>query len=256
MAPRAGDRPLEHGADAGLTRAALERARARLSGDARARSDDGAVRAGYLDLLDREGVGSTVRAQALMLSRVVPAIYERPWRPALGRIAKGPWGPSMEGELRGRSARRRAVGRAARGLGDLACGTGNFTRELGRAVGRAGLAVGVDVSETMLARAAERARGAGLPNVAYVRAAAEALPLDDGVFDAVCCFAARHLFADPFAALGCVHDVPERAPRDPHLGAPRSRTGASARVSARGADGCNCSVATSWSTRCGDAASK
>ena len=67
--------------------------------------------------------------------------------------------------------------------------------------------MGVDVSETMLARAAERARGAGLPNVAYVREAAEALPLADGVCDAVCCFAALHLFADPFAALGRVHDV-------------------------------------------------
>ncbi len=87
---------------------------------------------------------------------------------------------------------------------ELACGTGNLTCELGRPVG---LAVGVDVSETMLVRAAERARGVGLSNVAYVRAAAEALPFATGVFDAVCCFVALHLFADPFGALGRVHDI-------------------------------------------------
>ena len=142
-----------------------------------------------------------------MLSRVVPANYERPWRPALGRIAKGPRGPSMEGELRLARELLDLRRDGEQTVLDLACGTGNFTRELGRAVGRAGLAVGVDVSETMLARAAERARGAGLPNVAYVREAAEALPLADGVCEAVCCFAALHLFADPFAALGRVHDV-------------------------------------------------
>ena len=39
------------------------------------------------------------------------------------------------------------------------------------------------------------------PAVAYVRADAESLPFRDASFDAVCCFAALHLFADPMRAL-------------------------------------------------------
>jgi ubiquinone/menaquinone biosynthesis C-methylase UbiE len=38
-------------------------------------------------------------------------------------------------------------------------------------------------------------------NVAYVRGDAVELPFRDASFDAVCCFAALHLFADPLAAL-------------------------------------------------------
>ena len=38
-------------------------------------------------------------------------------------------------------------------------------------------------------------------NLALIRGDATDLPFDDGSFDAVCCFAALHLFADPFAAL-------------------------------------------------------
>jgi SAM-dependent methyltransferase len=155
--------------------------------------------AGYLDLLEGRPVASTGRAQDLMLSRLVPRIYEWPWRPALGRVAKGPLGPSMEGELRlARELLR--LGPGATVL-DVACGTGNFTRELARSVGPDGLAVGIDVSETMLARAVERIQAAGLANAAYVRGDAEALPFAPESFDAVCCFAALHLFSDPGRAL-------------------------------------------------------
>jgi hypothetical protein len=69
MASGGGERSLERGAESGPTGGALEHARALLSDDARTRADGGGVRAGFLDLLDREGVGSTGRAQDLMLSR-------------------------------------------------------------------------------------------------------------------------------------------------------------------------------------------
>ena len=168
---------------------------------------DTAAPAGYLDLLGERALRSTGRAQDLMLSRLVPRIYERPWRPALGRIAKGPLGPSMEGELR----LARELLRLERGGGaivlDVACGTGNFTRELARTVGPAGLAVGIDVSETMLARAVAMTSAAGLPNAAYVRGDAEELAFSDGAFDAVCCFAALHLFSDPLRALDRTRSV-------------------------------------------------
>ena len=83
----------------------------------------------------------------------------------------------------------------------MACGTGNFTRGFARTVGDEGLAVGIDVSETMLARAVADTTEAGLANAAYVRGDAQELPFRDRSFDAVCCFAAFHLFADPMRAL-------------------------------------------------------
>ena len=134
-----------------------------------------------------------------MLTRVVPAIYERWWRPALAQVAKGLTGPGMADEMR--------IARLLLGLGagqvvlDLACGPGNFAREFARAVGAEGLVVGVDASPTMLARGAADTDRAGVANLALIRADATDLPFRDGTFDAACCFAALHLFADPLAAL-------------------------------------------------------
>ena len=135
-----------------------------------------------------------------MVTRAVPAVYERWWRPALGRVAKGVFGPGMADEHR--------IARLLMGLSpgdgvlDVACGPGNFTREFAQAVGPDGLVVGIDLSETMLTRAVEDTRAAGLDDrIAYVRGDAAELPFVDSSFDGVCCFAALHLFADPFRAL-------------------------------------------------------
>jgi ubiquinone/menaquinone biosynthesis C-methylase UbiE len=53
----------------------------------------------------------------------------------------------------------------------------------------------------MLSRGAEDAQRAGSSNLVLVRGDATALPFADGSFDCACCFAALHLFADPFAGL-------------------------------------------------------
>jgi ubiquinone/menaquinone biosynthesis C-methylase UbiE len=54
----------------------------------------------------------------------------------------------------------------------------------------------------MLARAVRDTREAALEDrVAYMRSDAEELPFQDRSFDAVCCFAGLHLFADPLRAL-------------------------------------------------------
>ena len=135
-----------------------------------------------------------------MLTGVVPRIYERWWRPALGRVMKGVRGPGMADEHR--IARALLELDAGDAVLDVACGTGNFTRGFARAVGPEGLAVGIDVSETMLARAMSDTESAGLADrTAYVRGNAQEMPFVDGVFDGVCCFAALHLFADPSRAL-------------------------------------------------------
>ena len=152
---------------------------------------------GYLDLLGEQAQAgpSTGSAQRLMRTRFVPAIYERYWRPAFGRLFKGPGGLSMAGERRlALDALELAPGGVAL---DVACGTGAFTREFGAAVGPDGLAIGLDASRPML----ERAVAAG-GNVAYLRADAVHPPLRDGVVDGVCCYAALHMFADPAEALG------------------------------------------------------
>jgi ubiquinone/menaquinone biosynthesis C-methylase UbiE len=140
-----------------------------------------------------------------MLSGAVPRIYERWWRPALGRMFKGVLGPGMADEHR--IARLLLSLSPGDGVLDVACGTGNFCRGFARTVGPTGLVVGIDVSETMLTRAAEDTRRAGLANTAYVRGDAQELPSLDKSFDAICCFAAFHLFEDPMRALDRMTEV-------------------------------------------------
>ena len=155
---------------------------------------------GYLDLVGDAPPESTGMAQDLMVSRIVPAIYARWWRPALGRVVKGLMGPGMQEEHR---IARLLLGLSpGDGVLDVACGTGSFTRDFARTVGPDGLVLGIDVSETMLARAVADTGAAGLlDRTAYVRGDAAELPFVDSSFDGVCCFAALHLFADPLRAL-------------------------------------------------------
>jgi ubiquinone/menaquinone biosynthesis C-methylase UbiE len=160
------------------------------------RPSDPDVSKGYLDLLGDEGPASTGAAQNLMLTGFVPAIYERWWRPALGRVAKGVFGPGMKDEHR--IARLLLGLTPGDGVLDVACGPGNFTREFAGIVGEAGLSVGIDASPTMLARAM---RDTDPGSASYVRGNAVELPFRDHSFDGVCCFAALHLFSEPFVAI-------------------------------------------------------
>ena len=174
----------------------LGRARPLLTPEAR---DQARELDGYIDLLGGVRPESPGLAQEFMLTSMVPRIYERWWRPALGRLAKGAFGPGMTEEKR--IARLLLALSPGDGVLDVGCGTGNFTRDFARSVGPDGLVVGLDVSSTMLARAVTDTAAAGFEQVAYVRGDAADLPFREASFDAVCCFAALNLFADPYAAL-------------------------------------------------------
>ncbi|MDQ2939662.1 MAG: methyltransferase domain-containing protein [Actinomycetota bacterium] len=169
-----------------------------LEPEARQRAEQLSPDAPYLDLIEGD-LDSTGTTQDLMRTSFVPQIYERYWRPALGRVMKGVRGPGMDEEIR--------IARLLLGLSpgdcvlDIACGPGNFSRAFAAATGDSGLVVGLDASRTMLERGAADLRRSGLDNLTLIRGDATALPFVDDIFEGVCCFAALHLFADPFAGL-------------------------------------------------------
>ena len=81
---------------------------------------------------------------------------------------------------------------------DVGCGPGNVTASLARAAGPDGLALGVDISEPMLARAVRAEAG---PQIGFLRADAQRLSLRDETVDAVVSIAMLQLIPDPIAAL-------------------------------------------------------
>jgi SAM-dependent methyltransferase len=81
---------------------------------------------------------------------------------------------------------------------DVGCGPGSVTASLAHAAGPEGLALGVDISEPMLARAVRAQAG---PQVGFLRANAQQLPLRDQTVDAVVSIAVLQLIPDPTGAL-------------------------------------------------------
>jgi SAM-dependent methyltransferase len=151
--------------------------------------------AGYLDLLGEVNGQPRTPAQLAMQSSVVAAVYQRGWRYGLN-LAMGLSGPSAEQE-RQDAVRALGLGGEQRVL-DVACGPGNFTHVFAGALRGAGLAVGLDASRPMLARAAAEH---AVPRAAYLRADARRMPFPDASFDAVCCYAALYLVPEPFTVL-------------------------------------------------------
>ena len=82
---------------------------------------------------------------------------------------------------------------------DIGCGCGETTRAAAR-LAVSGLALGVDLSARMLARARERARVEGLTNVQFEQADAQVYPFEPGAFDLAISRFGVMFFADPVAA--------------------------------------------------------
>lgn len=131
----------------------------------------------------------------MFAGKLLPAVYERLWRPLISRVFLGFGGPS--------AARERAL--VLDGLRvasrdrviDVGCGTGNYTRYFAEKAND-GLVVGFDASATMLAKAVAADKG---DNTVYVRGDACALPFGDGEFDVVSSVGVLHMMEDWGAAL-------------------------------------------------------
>jgi len=136
-------------------------------------------------------------ATRLMNSAAIPRVYERWWRPALGFLATAGRNRAMEQEF-AEAADALRIGPGSTVL-DLACGTGAFSRAFAERVAPDGRVIGLDASPTMLDQA-RASTPAGLP-ITYVHGDAHDLPVPDDSVDAVCCYAALHLMADPDAVI-------------------------------------------------------
>jgi SAM-dependent methyltransferase len=82
---------------------------------------------------------------------------------------------------------------------DVGCGTGWMTRTAARATGD-GHALGVDISEMLVARAAAKADEEGIPNVAFTVADAQVHPFEADSLDVAISRFGIMFFADPVAA--------------------------------------------------------
>lgn len=87
---------------------------------------------------------------------------------------------------------------------DVGSGPGNVTASLARLAGPDGLALGVDISEPMLARAVRAQAGS---NVGFLRADAQRLPFRDATIDALASLAVLQLIAEPSAAVAEMYRV-------------------------------------------------
>lgn len=150
---------------------------------------------GYLDVLTEEAARPTGLSNALMHNQAFAAVYERAWRPVFTRLfsfgGAGTLGAhnALIDELATPGPRR---------ILDVGCGPGLYTAPLAANLTGDGIAVGLDVSAAMLARAV--ADNAG-DRVGYVRGSAIDLPFSSGVFDTVVCLAALYLIPDPRTAV-------------------------------------------------------
>jgi arsenite methyltransferase len=96
-----------------------------------------------------------------------------------------------------------SLGRLASGecVVDIGCGAGLDTLIAARMIGSAGQAIGVDMTDAMLAKARDSAAEIGVMNVDFREGFAEALPVPDEWADVVISNGVMNLFPDKFAGL-------------------------------------------------------
>jgi ubiquinone/menaquinone biosynthesis C-methylase UbiE len=152
-----------------------------------------AVRGGIVDLL---GSAFEPNIGQRMLDTAPSAWFYDRVRPRLGPLVGM---PTFDREVNN-LVDRLALQTGATVL-DIACGQGNFTLALARAVGPKGLVIGLDIAGAMLKRAAQHLRESGLSNVVLLRADALGLPFADACIPVVNCSGGLHQFPDVKRAL-------------------------------------------------------
>jgi ubiquinone/menaquinone biosynthesis C-methylase UbiE len=117
-------------------------------------------------------------------------------------------------EAGGEIVSRTLIERAGIGPGDtvldVATGYGEPALTAARVVGQSGRVLATDIAADMLEFGRERAAHAGLDNVEFVEADAEALPFDDESFDAVLCRQGLQFLPDVLGTLKRLHTFLKR----------------------------------------------
>ena len=94
---------------------------------------------------------------------------------------------------------------------DIGCGTGWAVRYVASLLNYQGVFIGIDISEKMIERAIEIAKG--INNVAFYKGSSEKLPLDSNAFDNIICTFSFHHYLRPEKALSEVFRVLKRKGR-------------------------------------------
>src|SRR5918994_1884977 len=153
------------------------------------------IKDGYLDLLkSRTGADSLAN-----LTNFLPGAgrgYEPLWRVrSLSLLTGEPFPNERELEIIERLVRPVRSGRYL----DLGCSAGLYTRSLSSSLD-SGVAVGIDISPSMLREASRRARAIGA-NSSFVRANAKHLPFLDASLAGAVCGGTLNEFGDPARVL-------------------------------------------------------
>jgi SAM-dependent methyltransferase len=149
---------------------------------------------GYTDLLCPSVPARRSLAQRAMHSPLVAALYEQARRPIMV-AAMRLHGVSISAERGRAAAALRLVGEQR--VLNVACGAGDFTSFFAERLAGDGFVIGLDNSVAMMERAV---RDNSSARAVYMRADALSLPFNNGVFDAVCCFALHHM-PEPLSVL-------------------------------------------------------
>ncbi|RPA57680.1 methyltransferase domain-containing protein [Gordonia oryzae] len=134
-------------------------------------------------------------AARMMSNPLFSRVYEHAWRPVFTRgfSLGGPETADYDAALR---AFLRRPGE--RIVLDIACGPGNYTRDIAAGLTGDGRVVGIDYSPSMLHTAVATN---SITRASYLRVDAHAIPFADNTFDEVICLAALYLIPDPLPVL-------------------------------------------------------
>src|ERR671920_172054 len=176
------------------------------------------IKDGYLDLLKARTGADNIANLASFLPGAGRG-YEPLWRVrSLSLLTGEPFPNERELEIIKRLVRPFRGGRYL----DLGCSAGLYTRSLSGNLD-SGIAVGIDISPSMLREAARRARGTGA-NPSFVRANAKHLPFLDTSFAGAVCGGSLNEFGDPARVLRETCRVLEPGGRPATMGIPRAST--------------------------------